>query len=109
MKITSTCRGATLDATLAVLADQRRRLVIRYLRESSNGVASCEELADYVSTPSSTRRDREKTLIHLHHVSLPKLDRAELIEYNSRSNTVRYQPRSKAEALIECIDRVDRE
>lgn len=99
--------SASLDSVLEILAEERRRLVVRHLRNTSNGVASCEELVDYISTHYSEEQNAENIKIRLHHIDLPKLDSAGLIEYDSRSNTARYHPHPQVDALVEFIDTID--
>ena len=108
MTLTTEESDVSLDSILTVLADERRRLIIRYFETASNGVTTREELAEYVSTTSPDEQDREKTKTRLHHVSLPKLDSAGLIEYDSRSTTVRYDPQPEVDALLKCIDTIDK-
>lgn len=96
----------SIDVALKVLADQRRRLVIKYLRSAPDGVASFEELINYVSTESSDSA-RERIQTRLHHVSLPKLDKAGLIDYDSRSQIVRYHANSVVDELVESIEKIE--
>ena len=96
----------SIDAALELLADQRRRLAIQYLRGAPDGVASFEELVDYVSTecPNDTRK---RLQTHLHHVSLPRLDKSGLIDYDHRSQTIRYHANSVVDELVESIEKIE--
>lgn len=89
------------DALLEALSDRRRRLVLRYLRETADGVGSYEDLARYVSARSTQSPKDVHTC--LHHVILPVLDDAELIEYDPRSEVVVYEPDPLTEDILDCI------
>lgn len=95
-----------LNTALTVLADEHRRLVLQYLEETSNGVASRQELIDYMCTHSSGSQDTGQVEIHLHHACLPKLSNAKLIEYDPRSETIRYRSHAIVEDLLDHIDQI---
>lgn len=83
-------RDDSTDALFSALANKRRRHVLQYFQSSSDDVASLEELVDAV--PRDERTDgRKRVALRLHHVTLPKLEDAGLLEYDARSNTVRYR------------------
>lgn len=84
---------------LDVLSDQNRRSVLSYLQESSSDVATLEDLVDHISTREV--RDDRQLAITLHHVTLPKLAEAGLVEYDPRSNTVRYEGDSEVLELLD--------
>lgn len=96
-----------LDSILETFADKRRRLVIEYLRDTSDGVASYDGLVDFVLRHSDTQQESENIRSQLHHVTLPKLEEADIIEYNRRSATVRYDPCSIADDLAEFLDNIE--
>lgn len=82
--------GLDPDAVLDALATDRRRTVVRVLRNADERV-SIEELAQHVvaqerqtppQTLSSDEADRVAT--RLYHVDLPKLRAAMLVEYDDR-------------------------
>ena len=77
-----------LDATLELLANQRRRYVLYYLREQGNPV-TVDELADEITVwnlePSS---DRSQILADLHHSQLPRLDEAGVVEFDPEEGYV---------------------
>ena len=83
----------SLDQVFDVLANRRRRYVLYYLREVDDGVATVQDVAEYV-LGTEDELDVSDTLrsidTALHHVHLPKLEAAGIVEYDSRSETIRY-------------------
>lgn len=94
-----------VDLLFEVLADRRRRLVLGYLESTDDGVAEYDELVDHVlagtSTDAAEPDARKRIAADLHHRHLPKLADSDLIEYDRRSETVRYRG---AEAVPELLD-----
>lgn len=100
-------KDKALDPIFAAFADQRRRFIIQYLRKTSDGVASFDELVEYVGGRCADIQDSETVKSCLHHVSLPKLEKADVIEYDPRSETVRYQPHPVVEDLAELLGNIE--
>lgn len=96
-----------LDSILEIFAGRRRRLVIEYLRDASDGEASYSGLVDFVLRHSDTQQESENIRSQLHHVTLPKLEEADIIEYDRRSATVRYDPCSTVDDLAEYIEDIE--
>lgn len=88
----------TKDELLALLADRHRRTVLAYFLESTDDVASLRELSAEISEEYDG--DDEDVWIRLHHSVLPRLDAAGVVDYDARSNTVRYRGHQKLEALV---------
>lgn len=99
----------TIDALIRVLADQTRRDVVRYLRERSEPTATFEELVQHVVATSATDRDPERVSLALYHGILPKLDGVGVIEYDVRSETVRYRGHPVVADLLDCVEYIERE
>lgn len=93
------CEAA--DDLLSVVADDRRRRVLRELSSKPDGVASVEELAE---SPASQDATGDVEEIALHHAVIPALDEAGLVEYDARSRTVRYRSVPEAERLLAALD-----
>ena len=93
------------ESLLEALIDEERRNVITYLSDASGNVATRTELADYVSEHCPDTRDEAQVAIRLHHVSLPKLAEAGVLEYDPRSEAVRYYPDTKVENLLDYLNR----
>lgn len=97
------CKAGSADAILWALADQHRRLALRQIKNASDGVASYNDVADYIVQHSSEIDEPEVARVRLHHKILPILADADLIEYDSRSEIIRYQPLILAEDVLGCI------
>ena len=100
-------RRSSIDEFLSLLSNQRRRDVLYRLSETE--VASIESLATTIaaremSVPAErvSPDDREPVLVDLYHTHLPKLADRRLIEYDRRSDTVRWSaPGDELETLLE--------
>ena len=79
-----------LDELLSALADRTRRAVIRHFHRSGERTATVDELAVRLSEGDATS-DPTRTKRTLHHVSLPKLADAGIVEYDPAAGTVRYR------------------
>jgi len=107
-----------LDRVFDVLADERRRDVLYFLQKGADDTANVETLADHLAGSESSERDdsetagesdrsetideREQTIaIQLSHVHLPKLDAADVVEYEPDSQTVEYEGDETPEALLD--------
>lgn len=82
----------TTDQALDLLCDDRRRRVVRTLRESEGAMALDELAADVVArgddvAPEEVSADRrERIAASLHHCHLPKLDAADVVKYDPVAN-----------------------
>lgn len=93
-----------LDEVFDALADSRRRHALSYLSEKTGDAATLSELvAEVVARESDRERDfeyYESVAIELHHRHLPKLEESGLVEYDERSQTVRYHERPRVQAYL---------
>ena len=90
-----------LDAVFEVLADARRRRVIRVLSGGETEVTTVATLAEALAECEPTPTDR--LVVSLGHVHLPKLDAAGVIDYHPVRSTVRYDGAPLVERLLkEC-------
>ena len=81
-----------LDQLFEVLADGKRRQLLAYLVETDDDVAAFSELIEHVADDSDGESsDNERIAVGLHHTHLPKLADADLVEYDPRSEVVRYR------------------
>lgn len=78
-----------LDDLFDVLADPRRRLVLRYFRTCPDDVATVTDLADYVAERSEGD-DFRSVSVALHHKDVPKLVDAGLVEFDAQTETVQF-------------------
>lgn len=89
-----------LDRVFELMADGQRRWTVEKLRASADGVASVEELAGHLVARSEAT-DRERVENTLHHRILPKLDDANIVDYDPRSATTRYRGTEPIEAVLD--------
>lgn len=85
----------SLDLVFDVLSERRRRYALYHLREVPDGVAPVSDVVDYVyhseGGSDGSRADLRLSIrTALQHVHLPKLENAGFIEYDERSETIRY-------------------
>jgi len=75
----------------AALSQGYNRGALNYFRESTDTVATLDDIAEYVATnPKSCPPCSPKQVaIRLHHCGLPKLADAGVLDYDPRSKTVR--------------------
>ncbi|WP_050050313.1 hypothetical protein [Halostagnicola sp. A56] len=110
-------RTISTETVLHLVADPRRRTILRQLRENG-GVIEIETLADVVTErsarsspstetdpPTSNTDDQRIARAELHHTHLPQLADAGVIEYDSRTGTVRYRSHERVEALLGFVSR----
>ncbi len=94
-----------IDTTLGLLASRRRRLVIRRLGSARGEWVAVSTLADWIAERSgdfggaAVRRSVETDL---HHVQLPKLAAAGVIDYDPALGRVRYLG-GPAEELVDHV------
>ena len=94
-----------LDVIFDVLSHSRRRYILYALHNSSSHVATLEELTDYVlkkegkSDPDYDIQLEVRTT--LQHIHVPKLVESNLIEVDTRSETVRYWGQPALEEWLE--------
>lgn len=79
---------ARVDAVHRALAGTYRRTVVRYLRDQES--ATAEELVDNVRANTETDSAKAAVAVRLHHVTLPTLAAAAVVEYDVEAGTVYY-------------------
>lgn len=96
----------SVETALDLVADDERRRVLAGLLDHPDDVVSVQELADQMPVLSpggavATETDRSRA--KLKHQILPRLDDANVVEYDWRSETVRYHPNDRLERLFEVV------
>ncbi|WP_323190733.1 hypothetical protein [Halostella sp. PRR32] len=88
-RFTNSATDLPLDNVFEVLADQRRRNLLRYLLEC-DPPATVTEMADALLADAGTEEveERRNLRISLHHVHLPKLDETGFVDYDAETNRV---------------------
>jgi hypothetical protein len=77
------------DSVYGALATQCRRQLLGYLYQA-DGQASVDEVVTALSTDdrASSALNEDTLRVHLHHVHLPRLETAGLVEWNREEATV---------------------
>ncbi|AGB36613.1 DUF7344 domain-containing protein [Natronococcus occultus] len=103
----------SLDSLLEVLADERRRCLLAYLLDRDAATASLEAVTDGVLVELERRQrrrpEREVLAADLRHRHLPRLADVGVLEYDSRSQTVRVHGHERLEQLYERIRALEEE
>lgn len=94
-------RPSELDELLTVLADQYRRAVLSYFQNTSEEVATIDTLASEIS--DGNHEDTERVTMRLYHSTLPRLESANVIDYDERDKTVQYHGHVELETLLGTI------
>lgn len=92
-----------IDAVFEVLADARRRRVVRLLRTREDGVATVPELAEALAVREPGDPEPNRLVVSLRHVHLPKLEASDVIEYAADRPQVRYADPPLVEHLLDQI------
>ncbi|WP_231188263.1 hypothetical protein [Haladaptatus sp. DYF46] len=92
----------SLDELLKLLADSERRQILTYLLEDADRPIPLEALLEELRSDGSTdpTQARERLLIRLHHIHLPKLADYGVIEYNASLQLISYTEHPRIEALL---------
>ncbi|WP_458204681.1 DUF7344 domain-containing protein [Haladaptatus sp. NG-SE-30] len=87
----------SFDDIFELLSERRRRFAIHHLSEIPDGVATLSDLVEQVvaweteTSPNDVPDDyRRRVEASLHHTHLPKLADANIIDYDTRSESIRY-------------------
>lgn len=96
------------DSDVEIVAEAQRRSILRYLSERGDEPVMVHELAIHITDRDSAggpdyAERVERNMTALHHVHLPKLDDARLVDYEAREKTVRYSPRDAVEELLQIV------
>lgn len=96
---------APTDDHYRCIASERRRHVLAYLRESDRETESLDDLVEHVVSRESDSPppDRERVAIDLYHCHLPVLADADVVDFDSRTETVRYRGHERVEALLDDV------
>jgi hypothetical protein len=102
-----------IDAVFDALADWRRREVCLFFRETDVSTATVDELALVLAgcEPSGLGdpdgRTHEAFATELAETHLPRLDATGIVDYDDRSDTVRYWGQPTVEKWLEHVTEVD--
>lgn len=85
------CSELTVDTVCDVLSNEYRRTVLYHLEASSNGESTIDSLAERVVAVDTEYENRDRAVTRLYHTTLPMLEDVGLVEYDVRSDSVRYR------------------
>jgi hypothetical protein len=98
----------SLDIVFEILRNERRRLVLHYLREN-DGEATLGQLAEHIAALENdttvtalNAQQRKRVYVGLYQCHLPKMDDADVIDFNQSRGTV--ELRDSAERLETYLD-----
>ncbi|MFH5801156.1 hypothetical protein [Haladaptatus sp. CMAA 1911] len=94
----------SLSTASKLLTKPTRRAVIQHFSARKTPTAELSELVDYVHETVETVTNPKQARITLVHQHLPKLAEHEVIDYDERSETIRYRDEKHLEHLLEIID-----
>lgn len=95
----------SLDTVFDLLSNRRRRYAVYYLVDDGGDPVDCEALAERVAAwevgddPSDERVER--VAADLTHIHLPKLDAANVVDFDDRSGQVRFWGQPSVEEYAE--------
>jgi hypothetical protein len=94
------------EQVVGLLRHKQRREIITYFDQKTTDCVSRDDLVEYLVSSNSKRgatsaEHRERVTIGLLHNHLPRLADAGMLEYDQRSETVRYWGDSRLETLLE--------
>jgi len=89
---------------LDVLSTDGCRDTLAYFRDASEDTARVDDIAAALSETDA--RDAEQFALRLHHVILPRLADAGVLEYDARTNTARYHGQDNLDSLFDAVENV---
>ena len=100
-----------IDTLLRTIANRYRRQILQHAVSEDREVINHEEVVDCLieSNPELEENDRKQLRTKLHHVSLPKLADAGVIDDDERSQTIRYCGDPFLEKQISVIEEFESE
>ena len=106
--MTTDTRTFSTETLFQSLAHPRRRTILHHLVENGDETVALDELTETIATDGGTatishESDDTRTRVELHHVHLPKLAAAGIIEYDADRHTVQYRASVQVETLLEFV------
>jgi hypothetical protein len=109
----SSSQNLSLDTIFDILSHSYRRQILSYLSQTEDDLATIADLVTVISkheseSETSVQRTQDDAVgIALHHNHLPKLADAGLIEFDTRSETIRYWGHPKVEKHLSVLDAME--
>ena len=95
-----------IGRALELLAESDRREIIRILRESEADHVQTREIITHLQESDPTRNEEDRIAIAVHHNHLPKLAETDVVDFDSDSETIRYNDDELVETLLESISEI---
>jgi hypothetical protein len=93
-----------ISSLFRTLAGARRRYLLYFLVEESDGVAELDEVIKYLSSATdgetSGHRNSWGLETELYHRHFPQMEKSGIIEFDAHSETIRYRENELLEALL---------
>lgn len=93
-----------LDQTFDLLRNQRRRHVLETLYATTEKTLSTDEIVDRVLARAPDATDRDRVLVRLHHQTLPRLADTGVVDFDPRTDEVRYRGTELVDGLLAVLD-----
>ena len=97
----------SIERTLRIVADPCRRSILTQLIDGEETVVATDTLVDRLKPenppPETGLTHADPLLIDIHHTHLPKLEDANLIEYDPRTKTIRYTPNERVKRVLRFV------
>lgn len=90
-----------INQRFQLLDQYERRCIIRFLQDAETDPVSVCEVVNHLQKQDPTPDQHDKLAIALRHRHLPKLAGADALEFDSDSETVRYNSDELVETLLE--------
>lgn len=95
------------DTLYDLFANEHRRQILSYLETKDTDVAELNELAEHVHEEVDGVTSPDYARLILTHMHVPKLAEEDVIEYDQRSETVRYRDGRHVEAMLAVVTAYD--
>lgn len=95
----------TLTTAYEVLADKTRCAVLTYLANVDHAVsldALVDDVAAELTSGKVDSRFRDRVIIQLHHIHLPKMDAVDVIDYDQDGHLI--EPTAKITVPLQLLD-----
>ena len=96
-----------------LLSNERRRLLLSYLIERPGERVTVDDVTDWITEQEQPDpgpvSHRDRVTIDLHHVHLPKLADAGVIEHDPVTETIRYEGPEALAILLAATDEIEAE
>lgn len=94
-----------IDERFKLLSQYERRCLIRFLQSAETDRVSISDVVSHLQQQDSAPNKRDELTIALHHKHLPKLAAVDVIQFDSSSETVRYNGDELLDALLETSEK----